>query len=328
MLVNTKCSCNTWLYSRELIVLLLPCNHYVHEKCINTELLNNNNKCPICNTDIDKILTEEKIKKSNNKQNIIDLRSIKYISDDLVLDYTKFPSYIIKFNMIVNKMLIIKTKEDIMNTVELIFKMANIKINIKDNTKKNKIKYENKEIKWINIKDNECQKIIISNHCCLIDSFILYYLFQCGIISSNAIKSLEIGKIIVEKCNLLLFDRKDNSGTVDKIKKYLDINKKIIIFPQGSISYGQTVSNFRTGAFYSCDTVCPVSIKFTPEISEPNMNDFYFKLFSQDTINIEVTINDFEIGPFDDKHIHKIRNKMAKQLKFDLSNISTKGLKD
>ena len=100
MLVNSKCSCNDWLYSRELIVLLLPCNHYAHEKCINKELLDNNKKCPICNTDIDKILTEEKIKKSNNKQNIIDLRSIKYFSDDLVLDYTKYPTYIIKFNIV------------------------------------------------------------------------------------------------------------------------------------------------------------------------------------------------------------------------------------
>ena len=328
MLVNSKCFCNNWLYSRELIVLLLPCNHYVHEKCINKELLNNNKKCPICNTDIDKILTEEKIKKSNNKQNIIDLRSIKYFSDDLVLDYTKYPSYIIKFNMIINKMLIMKTKEDILNTAELFLKMTNIKINIKDNTKKNKIKYENKEIKWINKKDNECKKIIISNHCCFIDSFILYYLFQCGFISSSTIKTLELGKIISEKCNLLLFDRKDNSGTVDKIKKYLDINKKIIIFPQGAISYGNTLSNFRTGAFYSCDTICPVSIKFTPEISEPNMNDYYFKLFSQDKINVEVTINDFEVGPFNDNQIQKIRKKMAKQLKFDLSNLSTKGLKD
>ena len=124
MLVNNKCSCNDWLYSRELIILLLPCNHYVHEKCINKELLNNNKKCIICNTDIDKILTEEKIKKSNNKQNIIDLNSIKYFSDDLVLDYTKYPSYIIKFNMIINKMLIMKTKEDIINTAELFLKMT------------------------------------------------------------------------------------------------------------------------------------------------------------------------------------------------------------
>lgn len=328
MLVNIKCFCNNWLYSRELIVLLLPCNHYAHEKCINKELLNNNKKCPICNTDIDKILTEEKIKKSNNKQNIIDLRSNKNFSDDLVLDYTKYPSYIMKFNMIINTMLITKTKKDILNAVELFLKMTNIKINIKDNTKKNKIKYENKEIKWINKKDNECKKIIISNHCSFIDSFILYYLFQCGFISSSTIKSLELGKIISEKCNLLLFDRKDNSGTVDKIKKYLDINKKIIIFPQGGISYGNTLSNFRTGAFYSCDIICPVSIKFTPEISEPNMNNYYFKLFSQDKINVEVNINDFEIGPFNDNKIQKIRKKMAKQLKFDLSNLSTKGLKD
>jgi len=51
------------------------------------------------------------------------------------------------------------------------------------------------------------------------------------------------------------------------------------------------------------------------------MNDYYFKLFSQDKINVENTINDFEVGPFNDNKIQNIRTKMTKQLNFNLSNL-------
>lgn len=329
MLVNTKCSCNEYLYSDELIVLLLPCNHYLHEKCLNNHLIDNQKNCLICGMKIEKMMSEEKIKKSKNKKHMIDLRSLKYKSSDLILDYTKYPSFILKFNLLWNKLISSKKQNDFVIFLELFLKMTNMKINLIDNTKKNKIIYKNNKIFWKNEKDEKCKKIIISNHCCLIDSFVLYYLFQCGFISSDTINKLDVGKIVAEKCDLLIFKRSDKStGMVEKIKKYLNEKKKIVIFPQGAISYGRTLSTFRTGAFHASDTICPVTIKFTPEVNEPNIYDYYFKILTQDNIKVDVTINDFEFGPFDTNKIETIRKNMAKQLNFDLSNISTKGLKD
>jgi hypothetical protein len=328
--MNIKCCCNKYLSDdTELIVLILPCNHFVYEKCLNKSLLENNKKCLICNSEINLLMTEENIKKSNNKQHKINLKSIKHNSTDIIADYTLYPKYILKFNTIFNKLISSKTFEDLLATTELILKFANIKINLNDNTKKNPIIYKNKKISWVNKKDEDCKKIIICNHSNLIDSFILFYFFQCGFISSDVINKIEIGRIITEKIKLLVFKRNDKaSGTVDKIKEYLEIYKKIVIFPQGFISHGKTISKFRSGAFYSCDTICPVTVKFEPCIDEPNMKDYYYKILTQDVINVNITINDFEYGEFNDEKIEKIRIKMAKQLKYDLSDITTKGLKD
>lgn len=326
--MNIKCCCNKYL-SEDTIVLILPCNHFVYEKCLNKTLLENNKKCLICNNEINLLMTEENIKKSNNKQQKINLKSIKHNSSNIIIDYTLYPQYILKFNTILNKLLSSKTFEELLSTNELILKCANIKINLNDNTKKNPIIYKNKKITWKNKKDEECKKIIICNHSNLIDSFVLFYFFQCGFISSDVINTIEIGRIIAEKIKLLVFKRNDKSnGTVEKIKEYLEINKKIVIFPEGHISHGNTISKFRTGAFYSCDRICPVTIKFEPCIDESNMNTFYYKTLTQDIINVNITINDFEYGEFNDEKIENIRTKMAKQLKFDLSDISTKGLKD
>lgn len=326
--MNIKCCCDKYL-SEDTIVLILPCNHFVYEKCLNKALLENNKKCLICNNEINLLVTEENIKKSNNKQQKINLKSIKHNSSNIIIDYTLYPQYILKFNTILNKLLLSKTFEDLLSTVELIFKFANIKINLNDNTKKNPITYKNKKISWINKKDEECKKIIICNHSNLIDSFVLFYFFQCGFISSDIINTIEIGRIIVEKIKLLVFKRNDKSnGTVEKIKEYLEINKKIVIFPQGHISHGNTISKFRTGAFYACNTICPVTIKFEPCIDELNINTFYYKILTQPNITVNITINDLEFGEFNDEKIEKIRKNMAKQLKFDLSDVSSKGLKD
>jgi hypothetical protein len=43
---------------------------------------------------------------------------------------------------------------------------------------------------------------------------------------------------------------------------------------------------------------------------------------------VEVNINDFEYGPFNDEKIENIRHNMAKQLNYELSNVSNKRLID
>ena len=50
--------------------------------------------------------------------------------------------------------------------------------------------------------------VVISNHSNYLDSFILYYLFRCGFVSSDFINSSELGKLIATKCKLLIFKRK------------------------------------------------------------------------------------------------------------------------
>ena len=161
------------------------------------------------------------------------------------------------------------------------------------------------------------------------DNIILYYLFQTGFVTSDWINSSSIGRIVVTKCNLLVFKR-DNKpgGNVERIKEYLEEFKKIVIYPEGIISYSNTLIKFRTGAFNSCDNVCPVIVKHTPCINDDDFNLLMLKLLSQDRINIDIIINDFETGPFDDIKIEKIRENMAKLGDLKLSNISNRKINE
>ena len=329
MEVNIVCSCKKRFDNNLLLlVLLLPCNHFIHETCINKCLLNNIKNCPLCSTVIEEILTEDKIKEHKHKQYNIDLSAIKCESPSII-NYSLLPNAILNMNILINKAMAIQTKEDIIDGIEFIFKICKIKINILDNTKKNPIMYKNKKVEWKKKRDIEKKVVIIANHSNYLDNLILYYLFQSGFVSSEWINASSLGKIIANKCNVLVFKR-DNKpgGNVERIKEYLEEFKKIVIYPEGIITYSETLIKFRTGAFNSCDNVCPVVIKHTPCINDDDFNVLLLKLLSQDTITIDVIINDFETGPFDDVKIENIRKNMAKLGDLKLSNLSNRKLNE
>ena len=329
MEINIKCSCTKRFENDTIpLVLLLPCNHYIHEMCINKSLLNNINKCTLCSADIKEILTEEKIKISKNKQYYIDFKTVKR-ENKVIINYSLYPKFIINMNMLINKLMSIKTHENIIETIEFLLKICKIKINILDNTKKNPIIYKNNKIEWINKSDNDKKLVIISNHSNYMDHLVLHHLFQLGFVSSEAINESSIGKIVATKLNLLIFKRGEKpGGNVEKIKEYIEKFKKIIIYPEGMITDNDVMVKFRTGAFNVCDNICPVVIKYKPDVYDPDINKLLLKFLSQDKIEIDVIINDIEKGPFDSVRIEKIRNKMAKIGNLKLSNASNRTIND
>ena len=319
MSVNSSCYCKrTFNECFDLqIKLLLPCNHYIHEEC-----LKNTKKCPLCNIDIIEILTEEQIKKSKNKQNIIDLRLLKNIETQI--DYSKIIEYILdftnKFNVkeVFDMLGLIShqynDKLELRTFTEKIIKILNINITICDKTYKNPIKYKNNKIVWKNKSDMLKKKIIIGNHSCFTDVIILPYLFNCGILS-NMLFSDNINNVFN---NITL---KKGEKNTEKIKKYLNKNNKLIVFPEGFINNTNSLFKFKTGAFMSCKYICPVTLKFDSDHNNLNLQDRISNILNKKEINVTITIYDFEEAPFDDKKINNIRKNMAKNLNFDLSNV-------
>ena len=53
---------------------------------------------------------------------------------------------------------------------------------------------------------------------------------------------------------------------VEKIKKYLQEQKIITIFPEGAQCNHNNLLRFRTGAFYTDAPICPIVIKYNPFI--------------------------------------------------------------
>lgn len=332
IILNNICFCKTYFsYNKDKISLLMPCNHFVHEKCINEEIYSNalikkkySIECPICKKEVNDIISEKKIM-CNKKliQYKIDLESIK-INDSGDLNYISLPVAILKLNSFLNKLIISETENDLLATLELFLRSANIKINIIDNTKNSPINYVNNKIEWIKKKDIISNKVLISNHSHYLDSFVLYYLFKSGFVAGEFINKTDIGRIIASKCNLLIFDRSKDTNMVEKIKKYLKEKHIITIYPEGAQCNHKTMLKFRTGAFYTDAPVCPIIIKYNPFIWDDDIKNLILKILTQNEIQIDVTINDLIYPPFDSNKINDVRNFMAKVGNLNLSRVSNK----
>lgn len=345
IIVNYNCFCNKLFYSGEKLLYVLPCCHIIHENCFNNYILkyqykqllnyqnlnsfkNNLLKCPFCEKTITTVLTEYKINsKKKYHQFKIDIKSIK-IDNSASINYMILPLSIIKFTSFLNKLIISNSEQDLLNTIEYIFSSFNFKINIIDNTNKNPIIIKNNHVSWKNKSDNNSKLIIISNHSHYIDSIILYYLFRCGFVSSDFINQSDIGRIIATKMKLLIFKRGVDTNMVEKIKEYLNLQKKIVIYPEGAIANNETMIRFRTGAFYVGENICPVVIKYNKIIYDDNFGQMIYKIITQSEIVANVYINDFVNPPFNQEKIEKIREYMIKIGGFGNSRVSNKTIKE
>lgn len=340
IIVNYTCFCKKYFFFKEKVVYLLPCCHMIHETCMNKYIIDNyyncinNNinedyKCPFCNNKFDKILSEKKIF-AKDKYNLFknDILSVK-IDSSMPTNYFNLPNAILKLNIIINLMLTMNSFSDAKNIAKNIFNLLNYKINIIDNTNKNPIIYKNDSIFWKNKFDNERKIVIISNHSFYMDIVAIMYLFGCGFISNDFIKTIDFGKLICEKLNLLVFKRGVDTNMVEKIKEYLNtITNRIAIFPEGAFFNNQTLGRFRTGAFYVNEAICPIVIKYSKIPYSESFNDFLLKVCSTDNIKMDIYINDFIEPPFSEKKIENVRKYMAKIGNLKLSRVSNKSIKN
>jgi len=338
IIVNYTCFCKKYFFNNQKLIYLLPCCHIIHETCFHNFIIKNNYMsinnnqdikiiCPFCNMSIFKVLTENKIKfKKKYHQFKIDMQSVK-IDTSLHVNYINLPSGIFTLNTIINKLLVSTTMNDIINCIEILFKTLNIKLNIIDNTIKNNFKIIKKQIVWN--KNNDQKLVIISNHSFYLDMVIIIYLFRCGFISNDFIKTIDLGIILCQILNLLIFKRGVDTNMVEKIKEYLNtVNNRIAIFPEGAFFNNNTLGRFRTGAFYTEAPVCPIIIKYNKIPYSDSFNDFLLKIVSIRNINIDVYINDFFYPPFNDQKIEYVRNYMAKIGNLNISRVSNKSIKN
>lgn len=334
--LNSMCYCREYFFNKDKISLIYPCNHFVHEKCINEYIFQKISKnknldelnCPFCNSGILSIITDNKIKKNKKLlQYKTDLESIRMDNCGFI-NYSFLPMGIVKFGSFMNRLIMSQTQNDLLDTAEIFFKTCNVKINVIDNTKKNPIIYTNNTVKWKNKKDALSNIVLIANHTHYMDSFVLYYLFKSGFVSSEFINKTDIGRIIASKCNLLIFNRSKDTNMVEKIKKYLEEQHIITMYPEGAMGNHKTLLRFRTGAFYVGAPVCPIIIKYNPFIWDDDLKTMVFKLTTQTQISIDVIVSDLIYPPFDNDKINDVRNFMAQVGNLKLSRVSNKSLKD
>jgi 1-acyl-sn-glycerol-3-phosphate acyltransferase len=327
-LVNHICYCNNYFYNKTKIVVLLPCNHLMHEKCISYFLINNKKKCPLCDVPFIKIVTENRLSNPKYHQNIIDIKSVRLSENTSFINYYTLPFAVVKFTSIMNRLIAAQTHEDVFSVGEYFFRLFNIKINLIDNTENNPIYYKNNIVKWKKKEDDNSNIIILSNHTNYIDTMILLYLFKAGCVTSDFVNKFEIGRRVVDKCNLLVFKRGKDTNMVEKIKEYLNIHKRIIMYPEGGMGNHETLFRFRTGAFYTGGVICPIIIKYRPYVWDDNFKKYIFKLTTQEEINVDVYVNDLQYPPFNNEKIEKVRDLMVEVGDLKKSRVSNKFVKE
>jgi len=327
IIVNYTCYCGKYFYNNEKILYMYPCCHIIHKTCFNIKLLENIIKCPLCNNNVKKVLTEKKILlKDKYNQEKIDIKSIRFPLDSKI-NYMLLPGCLIKFNLILTKLINSSILFDLFSTknlvdiADLVFKSFNFKLNIIDNTKNNPIKIIDNKITWLNNEDQD-KLIFISNHSHDADIIILFYLLQCGLVASDNAKSSYIGKLVSNKCNFICC--KDGIDIIKQIKEYLDKMKKIIIFPEGIISNNETIIRFRNEAFQLNTPICPIVIKWKDYVYDDDMMQYIFKSMTQNEINVDIYINDIFYPPFDQEKIDNIRDYMAQIGNLEKSRVLNK----
>jgi hypothetical protein len=359
--INYACICNKYLKNNLKVVILYPCSHILHSTCYKEK----RKTCPICNEKIEKIIHEDDLYKQDNndkvyRQMIINLESIRLDSTKSVINYHLLPINIIKFTSYINKLLLATDEADVVNSTDFLFNLINMKINVIDNTHNNPIIYtspanedggrrgggcggggcgggcggcgggggEGRYITWKNHDDKNKKKILIVNHSHYLDSFVLYYLFRAGFVASEFLNTLDIGRLIAQKCKLLIFKRGVDTNMVTKIKEYLEEKKTIVIFPEGSMGSNNSIRKFRTGAFYADAHICPIVIKYNPFVWDDDYKTFILKIISQKEIVVDIHVNDLHAPPFSTEQIQKIRSDMLTIGQMKDSHVSNRGFKD
>lgn len=313
--INTICKeCNKRLtkYNEELCVLL-PCEHLIHKRCRKRRIIF---KCKICNEKVKKIKTYNQVKKLSryNKQFYqiyVDMTSLEYLQGQgeisNIIFLSRFQDIIENFTNFYAS----TCEEDIINSSINFMEILgfNIKIFGEQNI------YNNK-------------KIVISNHSNHLDPLILVKVLCCRFLTSSAMTKVGIFNQLTKYYPTLVFKRGEKNNTVDKIKKFVEKNDNICIFPEGFVSSQRTLNKFRTGAFNIGYPVQPVVIKYKPNIIEEDFFSYISKLCSQDKIDITIKILPVEYPPFDNNKIELIRHKMGYIGNMALSRVSNRDIKD
>lgn len=120
----------------------------------------------------------------------------------------------------------------------------------------------------------------ISNHITLFDIIVLQSLVPVNFVAKSEIKYWPIIGHLSSKTGTIFIKRgdvSDNKNVIDMIKKYIQLKKKVVIFPEGRIGDGVTIRKFHSkllGSISNSDEFTqPVFIHYPINYPDDNRND-------------------------------------------------------
>jgi len=315
--INSKCICTDGLSIKRnknyQLIAVFPCEHILHQACF---LKSNINMCPICKHQVKYYLTYKQIEQlaKNSKaynQNYVDMSTQNDLSQYGSIDYLMIMPKIVPVLKLIYDITQIKCRQDIDNCIEKLFRLVNLKIEVHGMAN-----------------NGNGKKVYICNHTNMLDAIVIYYVFRCGFLASYFLAELPGYDYLLEHLPIIMIKRGKDNNTVHKIKKFLDDNGSICLFPEGVMTYGKILSRFRTGAFHTGYPVQPLTLNYYPEIYDDHYLTFAQKILSQKKILVRIDVLEIEYPPFSSNKIETVRYKMAKQGGFALSRNSNRDIVD
>ena len=316
--LNSLCICGTGLpWKRDIIIMIYPCEHLYHNKCLNKVLSKQKNKCEhyceFCGTSIEK--KYNLFDKTINHQRFADILSMTHYDDMSVTTIGRFLDSLFDLASIIVRVPFITDYKSGKELCEQIFAMNNMTLKV----------YGLDKIKL------EKNKVYISNHVSHIELIVIYYLLGTGFLASNIIGNSPMVEKIKQIVPLMTFERGDKNRKVDiieKMKEFVDEKGSICLFPEGMMKHPDTLTKFRSGAFHINRPVYAITIRHNDIISDGYVDQFVYKLSGKRDIAMEVYILGPYYPPFDQNKIEEIRMEMALRGNMVLSRVSNRDVKD
>ena len=120
----------------------------------------------------------------------------------------------------------------------------------------------------------------ISNHVTLFDIIILQSLVPVNFVAKSEIKSWPVIGHLSSKTGTIFIrrgDSRDNNNVIRKMRDYISLSKKIVIFPEGRIGDGKQIKKFHSKLLESIidenNKTQPVLIHYPIDYPRDNTND-------------------------------------------------------
>ena len=308
--LNFKCFCNGWLSRNTKLVLILPCEHIFHKKCIEHKKI-----CPICNVNIISFFYKtSSINSLQDYQRYIDLLCVSNFDNQTTYN---IPS-------------VIDNSYDLISALIFALSMTNKQSANKMLDNLLSLNYTNVYIKGMSKINKNTPHVLIANHTSYLDAMMIFRYFDTSFLSSNSWKKTFLGKFLPDFIKLMNIDRgvKRNYNIVDEMRNYVKKYKSICLFPEGAITHPKTLAQFRTGAFHIGYPIYCIVIRYENSNSDFNPLKTLFKMCRRERVDIYIDVIGPYYPPFTPEKIQLIRKKMAKTGNFFLSRVSTRNVKD
>jgi 1-acyl-sn-glycerol-3-phosphate acyltransferase len=291
-IINSTCICDCcFFWSDGKIVMINPCEHLIHHNC-----LKNKKICPHCKIKIESITNLHDYKKNPKLyQKCVDILSVTNHNNYNKLIYFDSLSNVPILTSLVGRIMITNNQKDAYILLTDFFKFINLNI-----------KVDGLE----NIQSGP--KVFIVNHTNFLDVMVIYYILKTSFVSSSFVNKHPITSKFQNILPLCFITVGESNNSVSQIKKYVEKNGSICIFPEGMFSHPATLTKFRTGAFHVGYPVYPIILKYKHHLCDTDYFNFLLKTSSSrknEEVNMKILSPFYQ--PFDDNKIELVRKNMA-----------------